>query len=211
MEVVWGDNPPASAAATLNTYISHLRAALEPGRAPRAQSGVLLTREPGYLLAVDPERVDALRFERLTGEGRRALATGDAAKAASTLREGLNLWRGGALADFVYEPFAHAEATRLEELRLATLEQRVDADLASGDTTIWSPSSGGSSRSIRSRNACGASSCSPCTAAVARARPSGPTANCARCWPRSSGSTRAPPFAGWRRTCSGSGPTSRCP
>ena len=132
IEVVWGDTPPATAAATLNTYVSHLRSALEPGRAPRSQPGLLLTREPGYLLAVDPERVDALRFERLADEGRRALAAGDATTAAPTLREGLGLWRGGALADFVYEPFAQAEATRLEELRLATLEQRVDADLALG-------------------------------------------------------------------------------
>lgn len=132
IDVVWGDNPPATAAATLNTYVSHLRSALEPGRAPRSQPNVVLTREPGYLLAVDPERVDALRFERLAGEGRRALAAGDAATAAATLREGLSLWRGEALADFVYEPFAQAEATRLEELRLATLEQRVEADLALG-------------------------------------------------------------------------------
>ena len=132
VEVVWGDNPPATAAATLNTYVSHLRAALEPGRAPRTEPRLLLTRDPGYLLAVDPERVDALRFERLAGEGRRALTAGDAATAAARLREGLSLWRGGALADFVYEPFAQPEATRLEELRLATLEQRIDADLALG-------------------------------------------------------------------------------
>jgi predicted ATPase/DNA-binding SARP family transcriptional activator len=132
VEVVWRDNPPATAAATLNTYVSHLRSALEPGRAARTQSDLLLTRDPGYLLAVDPERVDALRFERLAGEGRRLLAAGDAVAAAATLREALGLWRGGALADFVYEPFAQAEAMRLEELRLSTLEQRIDADLALG-------------------------------------------------------------------------------
>ncbi|MGI8808499.1 MAG: AfsR/SARP family transcriptional regulator [Acidimicrobiales bacterium] len=132
VEVVWGDTPPASAAATLNTYVAHLRTALEPGRAPRGRPGLLLTRDPGYLLAVDPERVDALRFERLAGEGRRALAAGDAETAAAILRQALGLWRGEALADFVYEPFAQAEATRLGELRLATLEQRVDADLSLG-------------------------------------------------------------------------------
>ncbi|MDQ3641447.1 MAG: winged helix-turn-helix domain-containing protein, partial [Actinomycetota bacterium] len=132
VEVVWGDSPPATATTTLNTYVSHLRAALEPGRAPRAQSRVLLTRDPGYLLAVDPEQVDALRFERLAAEGGRALAAGDAATAAATLREGLALWRGASLADFVYEPFAQAEAARLEELRLTTLERRVEADLALG-------------------------------------------------------------------------------
>ncbi len=131
-DVVWGDSPPTTAVATLNTYISHLRAVLEPGRAARSAPRVLLTRDPGYLLAVDPERVDALRFERLAGEGRRALAAGDAATAAERLREAQALWRGAALADFVYEPFARSEATRLEELRLVTVEECVDAELALG-------------------------------------------------------------------------------
>lgn len=132
MEVVWGDSPPATATTTLNTYVSHLRAALEPGRAPRTQARLLLTRDPGYLLAIDPELVDALRFERLAAEGGQALAAGDAETASASLREALALWRGTALADFVYESFAQPEATRLEELRLATVEQRVDADLALG-------------------------------------------------------------------------------
>lgn len=132
MEVVWGDSPPATATTTLNTYVSHLRAALEPGRAPRTQARLLLTRDPGYLLAIDPELVDALRFERLAAEGGQALAAGDAETASASLREALALWRGAALADFAYESFAQPEATRLEELRLATVEQRVDADLALG-------------------------------------------------------------------------------
>ena len=138
-EVVWGDRPPATAVATLNTYISHLRAVLEPGRVARTSPCVLLTRDPGYLLAVDPERVDCLRFERLAGEGRRALAAGDASTAAVRLREGLALWRGTALADFVYEPFARSEATRLEELRLITLEEQVEAELALGRHQVLVP------------------------------------------------------------------------
>ena len=132
MEVVWGDTPPATGTTTLNTYVSHLRAALEPARAPRSPARVLLTRDPGYLLAIDPAQVDAMRFESLAAEGRRALSAGDAATAAVKLREGLGLWRGAALADFLYEAFAQPEATRLEELRLTSLEARVDADLALG-------------------------------------------------------------------------------
>ena len=121
MEVVWPESPPATATATLNTYISHLRTALEPGRERGSSPRLLLTREPGYLLAVDPERVDAVRFERLAVKGSRSLAAGDAEAAALTLRAALSLWRGEALADFVYEPFARADASRLEELRLSTI------------------------------------------------------------------------------------------
>ena len=132
MEVVWGESAPATATATLNTYVCHLRAALEPGRERRSSPRLLLTREPGYLLAVDPERVDGVRFERLAAEGSRALSAGDPDAAAVTLRTALALWRGEALADFVYEPFARADAIRLEELRLTTIEERVEADLALG-------------------------------------------------------------------------------
>ena len=76
--------------------------------------------------------LDARCFEQLVGRGRCALGAGDPELAASTLREALGLWRGRALADFAYEPFAQAEIARLEELRLGALEARVDADLAPG-------------------------------------------------------------------------------
>ena len=126
LEDLWGNEPPASGRAALRVRISQLRKAL--GEAGDA----LLTRPPGYVLHVEPDRIDARLFERLYGEGRRQLAEGAAELAAMTLREGLGLWRGPALADFAYETFAQTEIARLEELRRAAFEERIDADLALG-------------------------------------------------------------------------------
>ena len=84
------------------------------------------------MLRVASGELDADRFEALLDTSRRALAAGDAAAAAQQLREALALWRGPALADVAYEPFAQPEIARLEELRLVALEERVDADLALG-------------------------------------------------------------------------------
>lgn len=88
--------------------------------------------EAGYALELEPGALDLERFENLVAEGRRALEEGDLDRAAETLRAALALWRGPALADFAYEPFAQAEIARLEEVRLAALEERIDADLALG-------------------------------------------------------------------------------
>ena len=93
---------------------------------------MIATRAPGYELELAPERVDLHRFSRLTQEGRAALEGGDPAAAEGALREALALWRGPALADFLYEPFAQTEIARLEELRTVTLEERIEADLALG-------------------------------------------------------------------------------
>lgn len=105
---------------------------MEPGRAPGTTGEVLLTRESGYLLAVRPEQVDALRFERLVEEGRDALSASEPERAAEALAAGLALWRGPALADVAGGSLARPEAVRLEELRLAALEDRIEADLAVG-------------------------------------------------------------------------------
>jgi hypothetical protein len=93
---------------------------------------VLVTRANGYLLALGPDDLDVHRFERSVDAGERALAAGDLDRAAQRLRQGLALWRGAALADFTYEPFAQQEIARLDELRLVALEQRIDVDLALG-------------------------------------------------------------------------------
>ena len=131
-EVLWGPEPPASAAATLQSHASHLRDALEPGRQAAGPS-VVQAREPGYLLAVDPERsVDAVVFERLATEGRRALVEEAWSHAAAKLEGALGLWRGEVLAEFSFEPFAQAEIARLGELRLLALEDHLEADLALG-------------------------------------------------------------------------------
>ena len=79
-----------------------------------------------------PAEIDQRRFEPLVAEGRGALQAGDPRRAAELLREALGLWRGPALADFEYEPFAQTEIVRLEEARLAAVEARIDADLALG-------------------------------------------------------------------------------
>jgi YVTN family beta-propeller protein len=105
-------------------YVSRLRKLL-PG-------GALLTRAPGYLLEVEPDELDLQRFERLATQGHEALAEGDAERAAGALHQALELWRGPALAEFAFEPFAQAEIGRLEDLRLAAVEERIEADLALG-------------------------------------------------------------------------------
>jgi DNA-binding SARP family transcriptional activator len=130
-EFLWRGQPPDSAANTLQTYVSHLRRGLEPGRAPRQQSRLVLTREPGYLLALEREQIDAVRFERWVGEARLVLAQAPD-QAAALLQTALSLWRGEPLADFTFEPFAQSEIIRLTELRLTALEDRIEAELALG-------------------------------------------------------------------------------
>jgi len=128
---LWGDSPPESAANMLQGYVSHLRKTLEPGRG-RGEHELLVSRAPGYTLQIRSDQLDAKRFERLATEGRRLLADRDANAAVERLRAALALWRGGALDDLAYEAFARADIDRLEELRLQTLEDRIDADLALG-------------------------------------------------------------------------------
>ena len=124
IEELWAGRPPAGAPKTLRSYVSRLRAVVG--------EDVVRSRAPGYLLEIEPDELDSRRFERLLDEGRKARARGDAADAAACLREGLALWRGGALADLAEEPFADVEARRLEELRLVAIEERIEADLDCG-------------------------------------------------------------------------------
>ena len=124
IDELWGEHPPASAAKTVQTYVSNLR--------KRLGDGVLVTRGRGYSLEAERGRLDLDRFEALVAEGRAALGEGDAQRASDRLREALALWRGPALADFPYEPFAQGEIARLEEERLAAVEDRIDAELALG-------------------------------------------------------------------------------
>lgn len=116
----WGDAAPATAAKSVQVYVSRLCKELGPGR--------LATGTPGYVLHVGPSELDLACFERLPGEVRAA----DPAGAATRLREALSLWRGPALADVADERCFQAEIARLEELRLAAVEARIDAQLALG-------------------------------------------------------------------------------
>ncbi|MEU6997140.1 BTAD domain-containing putative transcriptional regulator [Nonomuraea sp. NPDC046570] len=119
---VWGEEPPASAEPVLRVYVSALRKLV----------GGIRTAPGGYVLDVDPEQVDAHRFERLVGAGLRARDAGRTAEAAGELRAALALWRGPALAGIESAELRRAHAVPLEELRLGALEERVELDLALG-------------------------------------------------------------------------------
>ncbi len=127
---VWSGEPPASASGTLQALISRLRRELEPGTAPGGWT-LLLTRDPGYVLAADPEDVDAVRFVRLLRTARELVARDDVAGARAAVTEGLALWRGPAYAD-VSAAFAVEESERLEELRLDARELAAELDLRLG-------------------------------------------------------------------------------
>jgi DNA-binding SARP family transcriptional activator len=131
-EDVWGGDPPDGWVSTVKTYVFHLRRALEPDRARGGAGGVLVTSGRGYLLRAGREQVDAARFEDRFTAGRAALEAGRHAEAAQMLRWALGLWRGPVLADLADYAFTRPEAARLEELRLAAVEARIDADLALG-------------------------------------------------------------------------------
>jgi predicted ATPase/DNA-binding SARP family transcriptional activator len=131
IDELWGERAPASAAKAVQVHISRLRKALAVGAGERADA-VVLTRERGYELALDPEHIDAHRFERLVAEARRELAAGHPESALAALEDGLSLWRGRPLDDLSYEPFAQREIARLEDLHVSALEQLIDAKLALG-------------------------------------------------------------------------------
>jgi DNA-binding SARP family transcriptional activator len=131
VDELWGERPPDGAAKTVQVRISRLRRALADG-AGDGRAELLVTREHGYQLELEPERLDAHRFERLLAEGRGELAAGGPDRAASTLESALSLWRGPVLADLAYEPFARREIARLEDLRVAALEYLIEARLALG-------------------------------------------------------------------------------
>ena len=124
IDQLWGERAPATAAKTVQVYVSHLRKALG--------AGMIATQGRGYRLSIATEELDADRFEALRAEGRQALAEGDAARAKERLCSALELWRGEPLADFAYESFAQTEIARLREARLAALEDRIEAEMALG-------------------------------------------------------------------------------
>lgn len=120
IEEVWGEKPPTNASAALQNHISRLRKDLG--------GDVLVTKPWGYVLRVDPDEIDLARFERLLADARSLPAQ----ERATLVAEALALWRGPALADLADEPALTMDAGRLDELRLAALEQRIDADLELG-------------------------------------------------------------------------------
>jgi DNA-binding SARP family transcriptional activator len=127
IEGIWGEQPPAHPGRALDTYVSRLRALLGEDRVER--------RGGGYALRVRPDEFDLTQFEQ--------------AVAARRYAEALDLWRGPALADLLFEPSAQHEAERLEERRLHALEERLEAELGAGQGSELLPSSSASSRSAR--------------------------------------------------------------
>ena len=120
IDEVWGGTPPAMAAKNIQVQVSRLRKVLDSGR--------VTTGPGGYVLHLEPHESDVARFERLAAEA----AGAPPQRASDKLREALGLWRGPALADLAYEGFAQPEIARLEEMRVAVVVQRIDADLALG-------------------------------------------------------------------------------
>ena len=121
IDALWPARPPTDAANALQFHVSRLRKLL-------GDSTVIVTQEPGYLIRVDPNQVDLLRFEELVAEAEAA----DAARASRLLSEALALWRGEPLADLADHPSSQAEIHRLNAARLAALELRIETDLALG-------------------------------------------------------------------------------
>lgn len=126
IDAVWDEEPPPTAAKGLQVLVSRLRQDV-PGLA-----SALMTQGRGYRLEVARDQIDLERFRSLADAGRRSLAEGNATQAEVRLAAALDLWRGPALADLTASRHAKAAADRLEEERLATLEDSIDARLALG-------------------------------------------------------------------------------
>jgi predicted ATPase/DNA-binding SARP family transcriptional activator len=122
VDAVWGGTAPEHARQALQVYVSHLRKAIPDG------SARIRWEQGGYRIALEEDELDALRFERLVEQGRALLASGETAEALATLAEALDLWRGPVESDGADDP----DLARLEELRLAALEDRIEAELALG-------------------------------------------------------------------------------
>ncbi|MGS0687093.1 BTAD domain-containing putative transcriptional regulator [Nakamurella sp. GG22] len=130
VEDLWQGEAPPQAIGALQAYVSHLRRALEPDRAPRTPATVLVSEPPGYAIRVPTNAVDAWRFEALV---RSAAEQPGTASERELLDEALALWRGDAFGEFAAEPWAEPEAARLEGLRVVATERWCEAVLRSGD------------------------------------------------------------------------------
>jgi DNA-binding SARP family transcriptional activator/tetratricopeptide (TPR) repeat protein len=130
IDELWGEAPPPTARNLVHCYVSRMRQLLRRDGSTPAQ--VLVTRSAGYVLQVEPGELDLYRFEELAAAARRATADGDLERAAERWRAALALWRGPALAGAASEVLQRTAAPRLEEARLAALEERLEVDLRLG-------------------------------------------------------------------------------
>jgi DNA-binding SARP family transcriptional activator len=120
IDALWGEQPPRTAATSLQNFVSQLRKQLGPD--------VLVTKPPGYLLRIDADQLDVNRAQALLADARESPPEEQAAK----LREAIEMWRGPPLEEFGFEVFAQGEIARLAELRLTLLEERIEADIETG-------------------------------------------------------------------------------
>ena len=127
IDQLWGEHPPRTATTSLQNHVSHLRKLLG--------AETIVTRPPGYVLQIDLENLDFARFQRLFAAARSA----ETSERVDMLKQALELWRGPPLADLAYETFAQGEIRRLEELRLEAVEERVDAQLEAGESSVVVP------------------------------------------------------------------------
>ena len=132
IDLLWRDDPPTAAMASVQAYISQLRRVLEPARPARAPARVLVTQDPGYLLRAEDDDVDALRFLALVRQAHDDLAGGQPAVAATRLEKATELWRGDPLPEFAGEAWAVPIVASLTEAHDLAAEDRVDAWLALG-------------------------------------------------------------------------------
>lgn len=135
IEELWGQSPPPSALATLQTYVLQLRRRVSDalaGHGAGSSKDVLVTTPAGYLLDVGAGAVDAVRYDVLAAEGHRAINDGDDKEAARALGAALALWRGPVLTGIPLGSQLAIEATRLEQSRLSDLDLRIDAELRLG-------------------------------------------------------------------------------
>ncbi len=132
IDELWGEQPPSDGARNVRVYVSRLREVLEPDRVKRAPGRLIVTEPSGYALRIDPEKIDALRFERLIGEARGEMAD-HPDSARKTIAEALSLWRDRPLAGLAFEGFAQSEIRRLEELHLSALELGYEASMGVGE------------------------------------------------------------------------------
>lgn len=165
IEELWPGEAPEQGVAALQASVSRLRKALGAGAA------LLATVAPGYVLRLEVDQLDVRRFERLLEDA----AAADPSAAAGLLREALGLWRGSALADLAFEPFAHTAIVRLEDLHLLAVERRIDADLALGRHALLVPELEALVAEHPLREGCSHSSCSRSTGPAARRRRSSTT------------------------------------
>lgn len=138
IDELWGEQPPSDGARNVRVYVSRLREVLEPDRAKRAPGRLIVTEPSGYALRIDPEDIDALRFERLVGEAREEMAD-DPDSSRKTIAEALSLWRDRPLAGLVFDEFAQSEVRRLEELHLSALELGHEASIRVGEHSSTIP------------------------------------------------------------------------